>query len=439
MRLKRTPTQPALTQTATPRRALATAARFSAAAAAVCVAFWLASTSLRAGAARYAADHGVRSGSAQEVDLAARLAPSDPEAFFARAWLLTNAGDLKGAADAYGRALALRPNDHVLWLELGKVREGAGDTEGALRALGRAAELAPRYAQPRWQLGNALLRAGRREEALKELRRAAASDPQLYPNFIQSLWYTTGRDPRAFADAARPSTPDETLAVARFLIKAGSASAGVNVLRESSAPAAAEARQTLISDLVAAEDFADAYDIWSEGRGAGGRGTVFDGGFEGEARTDDQGFGWRFARDSQSVRFSLDSDSPREGSRSLKVEYAGASDPNAVEVSQLVSVEPGARYRLTFSARTKDLVTGGPPFVEVVSASKGGVALATLPTLSPAVNGWQDFSIEFNAPVTGAVRVVLKRQPCANSPCPAFGSVWLDAFKLQEARVERGK
>jgi hypothetical protein len=163
-----------------------------------------------------------------------------------------------------------------------------------------------------------------------------------------------------------------------------------------------------------------------------------DGGFEAEAHADEL-FGWRFARDGQYVKLSLDSDSPREGSRSLKVEYAGASDPNAAAVSQLVPVEPGARYRLTFSARAKDLVTGRPPFVEVVSASKGGGTLATLPTLSPEMNEWRDFTFEFTAPAAGAVRVALKRQPCASSPCPAFGSVWLDAFKLQESRVERGK
>ncbi|MDT7781461.1 MAG: hypothetical protein QOC99_3973, partial [Acidobacteriota bacterium] len=46
---------------------------------------------------------------------------------------------------------------------------------------------------------------------------------------------------------------------------------------------------------------------------------------------------------------------------------------------------------------------------------------------------WQDFSVEFNAPQTtsGAVRVALLRQPCTSSPCPAFGSVWLDAFTLR--------
>jgi hypothetical protein len=76
-------------------------------------------------------------------------------------------------------------------------------------------------------------------------------------------------------------------------------------------------------------------------------------------------------------------------------------------------------------------VTGGPPLVEVVSASKPGAALASTATLPRATDGWQNFALEFNAPTAGAVRVVLRREPCATSPCPAFGSVWLDAFELK--------
>ena len=52
----------------------------------------------------------------------------------------------------------------------------------------------------------------------------------------------------------------------------------------------------------------------------------------------------------------------------------GASD-EAGEGIRLLS-ESGARYHLTFSARTKEVVTGGPPFVEVVSAGKSGESLA---------------------------------------------------------------
>jgi tetratricopeptide (TPR) repeat protein len=396
----------------------------------VCLACWLAWASLRAGVSRFVADHAVRTRAPAEAELAARLAPSDPEAHFARAWLLSNTGEREGARRAYERALELRPRDHVLWLELGKLLESGGDIDGALRALARAAELAPHYAQPRWQLGNALLRAGRTEAAFEELRRAADADPSLYPNLLQAVWHASGKDASSLARVAVPRTTEETLAVVRFFVRTGAASEGLRLLRESGATLTPEARRPLVADLIAAEEFKGAYEVWSEGRGAGA-GSFADGGFEAGARTDEEGFGWRFARDTQALRFSLDSDAPREGARSLKVEYAGASEPATQAVSQLLAVEPGARYRLTFAARTRELVTGGPPFVEVVSASKAGGALASTPPLPRATEGWQDFSLEFTAPAAGGVRVALKRQPCATSPCPAFGSAWLDAFELR--------
>ena len=351
-----------------------------------------------------------------------------------RAWLLSGAGDAVGAARTYERAVALRPRDHVLWVELGKVREQAGDAEGALRALARAAELAPHYSQPRWQLGNALLRAGRGEEAQVELRLAAESDASLYPNFLQIVWHTAGKDAKAFARAAQPRTPEQTLAVARFLISSGAAGEGMRMLRESGAGIPEEARRALLANLLAADDFKDAYEFWSAGRGAGGgRGILTDGGFEESARTDDEGFGWRFAREQAALKFSLDADAPREGARSLRVEFAGSSDPATAAVSQLVLVEPGARYRLKFSARARDLVTGGLPFVEVTSAAKGAGGLASSPPFTPKGGDWQDYAVEFAAPAgSEAVRLSLKRQPCPGSPCPAFGSVWLDSFELKK-------
>jgi tetratricopeptide (TPR) repeat protein len=378
-------------------------------------------------------DFAVRGGVPAAADAAAALTPGDAEARDARAGLFADAGDYAGAESAYLEAIALRPRDYVLWVELGKARDQKGDAEGALAAFKEATQLAPFYAQPRWQLGNALLRAGRREEAAEELRRAAASDPRLYPNLIQALWYAGGRDPRALVADARPQTPEQTLVIVKFLVKAGAAGEGIKTLRDSGAELSADARRSLVADLLAAYDFAGAYEVWSEGRGIG-LGAVSDGGFEAEARTDDAGFGWQFAKNVPALKFSLDADSPREGRRSLKVEYAGNSEPATPAISQLILVEPGARYRLTFAARSKELVTGGPPFVQVTSAGKGGEALASAAPLSPGMTAWQDFSVEFNAPpqtTSGAVRVALLRQPCTSSPCPAFGSVWLDAFELR--------
>jgi hypothetical protein len=373
-------------------------------------------------------DYAARAALLAAADSAVSLAPSDPEAYYTRANLLADSGRYADAAHAYEEALSLRTRDYVIWVELGRAREESGDTAGALQAFRRAVELAPSYARPHWQLGNTLLRAGRAGESIGELRAAAASDPRLYPNFVQTLWQATGHDPRALVREARPATPEQALAVVRLLVKEGQSAEGLRALRESGASLTAEARKTLVSDLITTGDFAGAYQVWSEGRGA--RGSFTDGGFEGELRAGEEGFGWRFAQGAQGVSLSQDAADAREGARSLKIEYAGNSDPSTPAVSQLVAVEPGAHYRMTFAARTKELVTGGPPFVEVVSAGKSSASLASTAPLPASTPGWQEFALDFTAPPEGAVRVTLRRKPCASSPCPAFGSLWLDAFAL---------
>ena len=424
--------KPVLPRTDARALAFPSAARFVAAAACIALLLCAAWASARDGASRFAASHSVSTGSAAEAELAVRLAPADPEAHFALAWLLSQAGDLDGATRAYERALTLRPGDHVLWLELGKTRDRAGDSEGALKAFVRSVESAPYYAQPRWQLGNCLLRAGRREEALEELRRAAESDASLYPNFLQTIWQAEGRDAQALARAARPKTPAATLALVRFLVRAGAAGEGMAILRASGATLPETSRRDLLSDLLAAGDFESAYAVWSEHDGSS-RGSVTDGGFEEATRTDDEGFGWQFARGVAALNFSLDSDSPRQGARSLRVEFAGGSDPAIAAVSQLVLVEPGARYRLSFAARARELVTGGPPFLRVDSAAKSAEPLVSSPPLRQEGAVWRDYAVEFIAPKdAGAVRISLRRLPCATSPCPAFGSIWLDSFEMNK-------
>lgn len=395
----------------------------------------LAFASLRAGASRLMSDYAVRANDRAGAELAIQLAPKDPEGHYALAGLLADEGNFAGAVGAYERARELRPRDYVISLELGKVREQAGDAEGALADFREAVRLAPFYAQPRWQLGNALLRAGRREEAVAELARAAESDPSLYPNFVQAAWHVAGKDARRLVEAARPRSGAESLALARFLVANGEAEAAMRLSRESGAALSEEERAKLLADLLAAGRFAEAYEVWAEGgaRG-GGRGSVADAGFEGALRTDDAGFGWRFERGAKAVGLSLDAAEPREGGQSLRVEYAGEANPTSAAVSQLVLVEPGARYRLSFAARTKEIVTGGLPFLEVAAVgAKGETALASSQTLPAGAGGWQDYTIEFAVPKdVEAVRISLKRRACTTSPCPAFGNVWLDAFRLSK-------
>lgn len=363
---------------------------------------------------------------------AVALSPTDPEAHHARA-VASALGDDEGeAVGGLERAASLRPRHYLVWLRLGRGRERAGDVAGAVEAYREAARLAPAYAAPRWQLGNTLLRAGRLEEAFAELRAAAGSRPTLLPYTAELAWRAYGEDAGAMVAALRPETPRERAVLARFLAKRGRAAEAVEQWRAGGGAAGDEERRALVAELIAARQFREAYEVWSGKTPAGG--VLLDGGFEEKGTGGGAGFGWQFARGLEGFGASLDVSGPREGARSLLLEFKGEPDASARLASQIVLVEPGSRYRLGFAARTEGLVSGGPPAVFVLDA--GGPDARALARAEPPprdTGGWKSYELEFAAPDdTGAVVVAVRRVPCAAAPCPIFGRVWLDEFSLRK-------
>ncbi|MFL6230480.1 MAG: tetratricopeptide repeat protein [Pyrinomonadaceae bacterium] len=397
---------------------------------------WATWGAARAGQGRLLADYALQSGRLDAADVAVGASPADAEAHYARAAVLMGAGSAADAAAEYERATALRPHDYALWLGLGEARDAAGDAAGALAAFTNAAREAPAYAEPRWQLGNALLRASRTAEAFDALRRAARTDPQLYPRLLDLAWYAGGREPARLVETVNPQTPAEHVKVARFLAGRGATTEAVAQFRAGGTAATESDRRELTKTLLAARSFAEGYDLWAEGRAgeAHAPGEIADGGFEQTLRRDDVGFGWQFSSDAgAALAVSLDATSPRAGTRSLRLDFNGNSAPGAELLAQLVLASPGSHYRLRFSARTEELVTGGPLIVHVAAAgAKADAPLVESAPLPVGTNAWRDYAVEFTAPADArALRLVVARQGCAGGgACPAFGHVWLDEFRL---------
>ena len=396
--------------------------------------------SASAGLSRFLSAYGQSVNRLDATNEAVRLTPSDPEAHYARAVVLARVGKPAEAVVELERAVAQRPRDYVLWLELGSARDNAGRQERALAAYRQATSRAPYYAQPRWELGNLLFRSGLQDEAFAELRHAAASDPTLLPAVIDLAWTATNGSTQAVEQAIQPKTNEGRIALARFFAKRGKTTEALALFRAAGGPSK-EDRRALISDLVAAQRFNEAYEAWSstggnepeKGKG-GGIAALTDGGFENSSSLDDPGFGWQATRNIRAVRPSLDPSGPHSGARSLRVEWNGESDPATAVVSQLVLVEPQAHYRLSFAARTEELVSGGAPALAVIDAGKDGRPLAQALSLPQGTSGWHDYTLEFaTGSTTNAIRISIQRLNCnGNAPCPAFGRAWFDDFSLQK-------
>ena len=101
-------------------------------------------------------------------------------------------------------------------------------------------------------------------------------------------------------------------------------------------------------------------------------------------------------------------------------------------MSQTIEITPDQRYRLSFSVKTKDLVSGGPPRIVVLDA-KSNQILGKSEAFPATTDSWQQMKVEFKTPATAEAAVIrLTRDSCASAPCPIFGVIWLDEFSLEK-------
>lgn len=386
----------------------------------------------RAGFSSLLSTYASKSYDLEAGEVAVNLSSNSPDAHYARGSIFEARNELALAAAEYEQAARSRPEDCVYWLSLARVRELSGDNAGALAAARQAVPLAPYYAQPHWQLGNILVRAGQTGEGFNELRIATASDPRLLPGVMDLAWRLSGGNPQFVEQAVKPQTPQEFKSLGQYLRQLGQLDAALYIYNSSAGRAPDAERLENVAALISAKRYNEAYTLWEAGRQQRVGGAVVDPGFEEGGDLSEAGFGWRTAEKMQGFQLSLDTDNPKEGQTSLKVKFDGESLPDLPVISQLLIVEPNARYQVTFSVRTEAIVSGGLPRIVVANASDNSL-LAQSADLPQGTSGWQDYAIEINSnESTTAVQIKLQRQICTTPSCPIFGRLWLDKVWLRK-------
>jgi hypothetical protein len=373
------------------------------------------------------------------VDRAVTASPKDGQTHLARAAVLQSLGDYPQSRDEFERAVQVRPQDYFLWMMLGVTRDQTVDQQGALRALEQSVVLAPSYAQPHWQLGNLLLRMGRLDRAFEELRLAAQSNPSLWSNIDDLAWGVYGHDPNIVVRVVRPDTDTARMALALFFARQNQGAAALDQfhairIRDE------KAIESLQDELLKVRAFPEAYEVWATIHNAplpvnGGpnAGTIRDGGFEGVLTVGQTGFGWQITPDVTNVAMSIDEGAHQGGARSLRLDFHGNSDPALPLVTQIILVKPQTRYHLGLFALSKELLSAAAPVITLVDASDAkNAVLAETPPLRSDPGVWREFAVDFTTgAATSAITIKLARQACANNPCPAFGTVWLDSVSLE--------
>jgi tetratricopeptide (TPR) repeat protein len=403
---------------------------------AIAVCLFVIRTAATFGFSRLLATYSLSARNLTAAKKAVELTPQDAEAHFAHAFALSFSGTPQQSAAELERAVALRPADYTLWQQLGLVRDQMGDTAAALAAFDEAIRHAPFYSQPRWNRGNVLLRTGQYEAAFKDLSQAAQSNPELIPTLLDLTWGLSKGDVKLTEELAQIKTDKMRIAFAKLLARHGRTQEAVAQFK-SAGNVPANIELDLTDQLIAKGAFKEAFEIWrGDHHEEPERGpSIYDGGFEGPLSFGERGFGWRILRNLQATSISLDSSQPHSGSKNLRIEFEGNSNPGSVLISQLIPVEPSTSYQINFAGRSQDVVTGGLPLLVVNDAWGGSKLLAKSPPLVKGTSNWQLFSFEFTTtPTTTAVVLSLQRENCTTSPCPIFGSVSLDSFSLEQLK-----
>lgn len=387
------------------------------------------------GFSRLLVTYSLTSGNLAAAKKAIQLTPKDAEAHFAGAALLSLSGAPDQSVVELERAVALRPTDYGLWSELGLLRDQTGDTAGALAAFDEAVRRAPFYSQPRWNRGNVLLRKGQYEAAFADLSQAAQSNPELIPSLIDLAWSVSKGDVNLTEQLAQIRGDKMRTAFARFLARHGKAKEAITQFGEAGNVSEAIQRE-LVEQLLAKGASKEAFDLWKAVHGEAGKEpvgpSIYDGGFEGPLSFEQGGFGWRVPRDLQATSISLDASQPQSGSKDLRIEFNGNSNPGSALLSQIILVEPSKRYKINFASRSQDVVTGGLPLLVASAASGDQKRLGQSPPLAKGISDWQPYSFEFTTTLTTtAVVLSLQRENCTTSPCPIFGAISLDSFSVE--------
>lgn len=368
--------------------------------------------------------------SIEAADAAVQFAPSDPEVHRARAAVFTRLQKPDEAAKSLEKAVALRYRDDYLWIELGNTREELGDTQGALAALDQAVRWAPHYAHTHWQRGNLLLRMGRANEAFTELRTAARANPRYAPNLIDLAWGISNSNVNITEALLDIKGDDERLSLIQFLAREGRGEEVLDQIRLLDTQLSAEKIDELARLLYSAKAFRQSFDL-SHQYGNFRPPTFLNGGFEEPLVVADSGFGWIIAPQ-QKNHLAIDVSEKLSGEKSLQINLDGSWTPGTPLLSQTFIVQPGTTYRLSFAVKTKDLVTGGPPLI-VVNDATNDQLLGKSENFPTATTSWTNLNLKFTTlPTSQAAVIRLQRNNCDSSPCPIFGTLWVDQFSVEQ-------
>jgi tetratricopeptide (TPR) repeat protein len=371
----------------------------------------------------------------QGLQRAARLQPlnAETEATIGSALLSAVYGDPAGAAEHLRRSVALNPHDSRAWRSLADAYDQLGDDTRRDYAIRQALAAEPHDTEVQWEAANLFLNTDL-DGSLRLFRDVIQQNDRYAPAAIQVAYNASGGDVEKTMLAV-PSATSSRLLLIKWLLQNDHLEAADRVWPTVvTADGDLRPRDTFFyfDSLIERHQLKQATAVWSGlvqkngalRAGASSGDLVNNGDFETELSNG--GFGWRYAQ-TAGVLATLDTSAFHSGTRSLALQL-DAENLAECGLTELMPVEPGARYRLSAWAHAEELEAAHGIRVAVRDAYSNADLL-----LSDEMVGsfpWREVGGDFEVPPgTELVKIAFVRSPTNGI---IRGRLWLDDVRMEK-------
>ena len=395
------------------------------------------------------ASHRLDSEKVAFMERGAALVPGDGSAWDRlgrlRQWDFVDS-DLPGAIEDYRKAVRDDPRSAHFWMDLASAYEASGDAARAQDAYLRAESVYPASAEVAFHYGNFLLREQQYPEAYRELRRAVRTDPTLLPLAISRTWRSS-EDVNELLDNVLPANAEAYLQTLDFFASIHQAQPGLAVwprLLSLGKPFPLPRVFPFFEELIREDRGDDARRAWREALAAAGlphdeppnQNLIWDGDFAQDFANG--GLGWRWTP-LLGISTEVDSDPAPNGSRAIRLDFNGGSNPGLDSPSEYVPVEPNRTYHFHGYMRTQGITTESGMRFSVTDPNHSGALNALTDNLTDS-HPWTSVDADLTTgPATHFLLVRLFREPSRLFENKLEGTVWIADISLTPASAPAGQ
>lgn len=346
-------------------------------------------------------------------------------------------GDLHTATDLIREALTLSPYHVPALLLLAQIHYDAGNAERANETLDYIDSITTDIKRYRWEKALVAYQFGRTEMLAGDLSYIAREIGGNAGNNALRLAFSIWKNPEELIDRLGPDVLMVLFNYAARYPHLDKALYFWNLIESQGLEWREEDLMVFIDMLFNMGRLQESADIWKANFNPDE--IIYDGTFAQNFRQ--HAFTWRSSSD-RSFKYNFEPASAGLSNRTLHYRFTGWDNPEISYISQVIPLEGGRMYSLTFEMKSDRLTTDKRPFMEVAGFNCNDSTHVETEMVAP-VQEWKKIRLDFDVPKRcSAVMLRFRRQESLQIDNRLAGDIWLRSLEItaheKDARGAKG-